>query len=114
MAMIRARDRVDSDAPMRLVYSVRSPDEVLYAAELSDRRAAGLPVDLVYTRRAPAGQPIGRLDARAVRAAAPVGQLPLLYVCGPTGFVEAVASALVDAGHQEALIRTERFGPSGG
>ena len=64
--------------------------------------------------RAPAGQPIGRLDARAVRAAAPVGQLPLLYVCGPTGFVEAVASALVDAGHQEALIRTERFGPSGG
>jgi ferredoxin-NADP reductase len=114
MAMVRARDRADPGVPMRLVYSVRSPADVLYAAELAERRAAGLPVDLVYTRRAPVGQPVGRLDARAVRAASPVGQWPLLYVCGPTGFVEAVARALLDAGHEEAVIRTERFGPSGG
>jgi ferredoxin-NADP reductase len=78
-------------------------------------RAAGLPVDLVHTRCARAGQPVGRLDAAAVRVAVPAQELrPLLHVCGPTRFLETVANALVDAGHQEAAIRTERFGPSGG
>jgi ferredoxin-NADP reductase len=38
---------------------------------------------------------------------------PHVFVCGPTGFVEAVASALVSIGHQPERIRTERFGPSG-
>ena len=36
------------------------------------------------------------------------------YVCGPTGFVETVASSLVDLGHKPQNIRTERFGPTGG
>ena len=35
------------------------------------------------------------------------------FVCGPTPFVEAVASGLVLAGIETNLIRTERFGPSG-
>jgi ferredoxin-NADP reductase len=34
-------------------------------------------------------------------------------VCGPTGFVESVADALVELGHVPELVRTERFGPSG-
>jgi ferredoxin-NADP reductase len=34
-------------------------------------------------------------------------------VCGPTGFVEAVADLLVDQGHAPKRIKTERFGPSG-
>jgi ferredoxin-NADP reductase len=37
-----------------------------------------------------------------------------VFVCGPTGFVEAVADLLVRAGHGAAAIKTERFGPSGG
>ena len=36
-----------------------------------------------------------------------------MFVCGPTGFVEAVADALVALGHPEHRIRTERFGPTG-
>jgi ferredoxin-NADP reductase len=39
---------------------------------------------------------------------------PLLYVCGPTGFVEHVAGLLVDLGHDPHTVKTERFGPSGG
>jgi len=35
---------------------------------------------------------------------------PIVYVCGPTGFVEHVADALVRIGHPPARIRTERFG----
>jgi ferredoxin-NADP reductase len=39
---------------------------------------------------------------------------PAVFICGPTGFVEAAASLLVKAGHDASVIKTERFGPSGG
>jgi len=35
------------------------------------------------------------------------------FVCGPTAFVEAAASALVELGHEAERIKTERFGPTG-
>ena len=38
---------------------------------------------------------------------------PIVYVCGPTGFVERVSDLLIDLGHDPAKIKTERFGPSG-
>jgi ferredoxin-NADP reductase len=34
-------------------------------------------------------------------------------VCGPTPFVEAVATLLVELGHEPSRVRTERFGPTG-
>ena len=57
MAMIRARRAAGSRAPFRLIYSVRTPDDVIYADELR-RRARddqGLDVAYVYTREAPRG-----------------------------------------------------------
>jgi ferredoxin-NADP reductase len=36
------------------------------------------------------------------------------FVCGPTGFVEAVADLLVGLGLDPARVKTERFGPTGG
>ena len=42
------------------------------------------------------------------------GERPRVYVCGPTPFVEAVAQALVQLGHDPHTIKTERFGPTGG
>jgi ferredoxin-NADP reductase len=38
---------------------------------------------------------------------------PRVFVCGPTGFVEQVADALVDLGHAPDAIHAERFGPTG-
>ncbi|WP_026910426.1 FAD-binding oxidoreductase [Patulibacter minatonensis] len=35
-----------------------------------------------------------------------------VFVCGPTGFVEAAADLLVQRGHDPAAIHAERFGPS--
>jgi ferredoxin-NADP reductase len=35
-------------------------------------------------------------------------------VCGPTPLVEVAARALRDIGHLQNLIKTERFGPTGG
>jgi ferredoxin-NADP reductase len=119
MAMIRTRAATGTHAPFRLVYSVRGPDDALYAAELAERQRGddGLHVDYVYTRTAPAGWPVppGRIGAGALSAP---GWTPdrhaAVFICGPTGFVETAANLLVNAGHAPRTIKTERFGPSGG
>jgi ferredoxin-NADP reductase len=119
MSMIRVRAELGSRVPFRLVYSARDPDSALYTEELV-RRARddhGLDVAMVYTRAAPDGwtRPIGRLDNRVLGEAGwPAEFEPSCFVCGPTGFVEAVANLLVGAGHAPERIKTERFGPSGG
>jgi ferredoxin-NADP reductase len=114
MAMLRTHAQVGSSAPVRLLYSVRTPDAVFYGPELERWRDA---TTIAYTRVAPEGsaRPAGRVDAGLVMDACwPALDLPTCYVCGPTGFVEAVSDLLTLAGHDSARIRTERFGPSGG
>ncbi len=109
MAMLRTHRAVGSGAPFRLVYSVRSPDELMYAAELDDLRADA-DIDLVFTREAPPDhhRPAGRITLSDLGTAPSLR--PTVYVCGPTGFVEAAAAMLVTLGHDERAIRTERYG----
>jgi ferredoxin-NADP reductase len=118
MAMVRQRIAEGLSTPMRMVYSTRSPETVLYGEEL--RAAANLDpqlrIDLTYTREAPPGWRgrVGRLDsAQLAELTWPASAAPNTFVCGPTGFVEAVADMLVDQGHDARRIKTERFGPSG-
>lgn len=118
MAMIRARAAAGSRVPFRLIYSVRSPDEVFYADELRRRVRddMGLDVAYAYTRRAPEEWPgkVGRLGLAAVATHGwPPDLAPACFVCGPTGFVETVADILVAQGHEPRKVKTERFGPSG-
>jgi ferredoxin-NADP reductase len=111
MAMVRA-----GAGQCRLLYSVRRPDTVIYAAELEKRAARGdVDLTLAYTRAAPPGASrTGRIDAELVAAVTwPPEAAPTTYVCGPTPFVEAAADLLVCAGHDPASIRTERFGGTG-
>jgi ferredoxin-NADP reductase len=119
MAMIRARAVAGRRVPFRLIYSVRDPGTALYATELAERERAGdgLTVSYVYTRAAPAGSglPTSRISGNVIAAAGfPAAASPAVFVCGPTGFVEAAAVLLIDAGHDPRAIKTERFGPSGG
>ncbi|HTU70173.1 MAG TPA: ferredoxin reductase [Candidatus Baltobacteraceae bacterium] len=118
MAMIRTRAQTRSRAPFRLLYSVRSPQAVIYADELRQRAAAdaGLEISYIYTRGVPDGwpRPAGRIDAETIAQATFSAHMqPACYVCGPTPFVEAAANLLIEAGHDAARIKTERFGPSG-
>jgi ferredoxin-NADP reductase len=118
MSMIRSRAAVGSHAPFQLLYSVRSPADALYPAELAERQrqADGLRVDYLYTRSVPAGwpRPPGRLSAAELPRGDVTPAPPAVFVCGPTGFVEAAANLLIQAGHRPGAIKTERFGPSGG
>ena len=118
MAMIRARGAAKSLAPFRLLYSVRSPADVIYAAELTRRASEDPAFDLTYayTRAAPAGSPQRprRIDAATIDEVTwPASSYPTCYVCGPTPFVEAVADLLIAAGHTAERVKTERFGPTG-
>jgi ferredoxin-NADP reductase len=113
MAIVRAHHDAHSDARFRLLYSVRSRPDALYADELESLVGDHLDVQWVYTRQAPDGarRRPRRVDAEILSAdVIPAGDRPLVYVCGPTGFVEAVAGTLVALGHDPARIRTERFG----
>jgi ferredoxin-NADP reductase len=103
--------------PVRLLYSVRSLDEVIYHQELTQLAAdTGLDLQLTLTRQWPedwAGRR-GRIDRKLLdEVAFPAAERPLVYVCGPTAFVETAAEALVAGGHEASRIKTERFGPTG-
>jgi ferredoxin-NADP reductase len=110
MAMLRHRTRIGADAAMRLVYSVRTAADVIYAEELA---ALGDDVVVTYTREPPAGWGghTGRIDAGLIGAAASGAMTA--YICGSNGFVEAASGLLLDAGLAPEAIRTERFGPTG-
>jgi ferredoxin-NADP reductase len=117
MAMIRESAAAGSDVDMRLLYSSRSWDDVIYRDELGRLAGGGLTVAHSLTRSQPAGWTgyARRVDAEMLAEVGPASRdRPHVYVCGPTPFVEAVASALVELGHEPQRIKTERFGPTGG
>jgi len=119
MAMIRHRVAVGSAVPARLLYSSRSYEEIIFREELEDlvARDGSLEVIHTLTRSTPEGWSgyRKRIDAEMLEE---VGWLPkersLVFVCGPTSFVEGVADALVGLGHDPARVKTERFGATGG
>jgi len=113
MAMIRAHAASGSTARFRLLYSVRTAEDAFYTEELAALASANLTVDWVYTRVAPDGwpAPAGRVNRQVLEASTiAAGENPSVFVCGPTGFVETVADALVALGHSAASVKTERFG----
>jgi ferredoxin-NADP reductase len=112
MAMIRSHRDSGSAARFRLLYSVRNPDDVFFRSEL-EAPTPGLEVTWAYTRATPPGwpRPAGRVTGDDLSAHCfPASETPAVFVCGPTGFVEAVANALVLLGHDPARVKTERFG----
>lgn len=113
ISMARARARSRSSAPFRMLVSVRTPSDAMYREELEALDTPGIELDWVYTREAPAHWPgrVGRIAADDLAAATwPASARPLVYICGPTGFVEAAATAMVEHGHEMTRVRTERFG----
>ena len=119
MAMLRHRHANASHVPARLLVSARRADDILYSAELAELAEAddGFELLATLTREAPSGWTgfTRRVDRDMLEEVAwSPEELPRVFICGPTSFVEAAANALVDLGHDPALVKTERFGPTGG
>ena len=123
-SMLMHRERMAPEIPALLLYSARGPEDIIYRRFLGDmtQRSPQVSVCLTLTRRQPPGWNgyARRVDPAMLRDC--IGQLAainggdegqlLCYVCGPTGFVEAAADALLAVGVPETVIRTERFGPT--
>jgi ferredoxin-NADP reductase len=107
IAMLRhARDVGRTDL-LHLVAASRTMSELPYADELI---AAGAVVALSRESSA-AGRAAGRLVATEL---APVVQADVTYfLCGSTGFTEAVSDLLMGLQVPVEAVRVERFGPSG-
>jgi len=119
MSMLRHRAASGSAVPMRLLYSAKTEAGLIYRRELDALAGEGDGLDVVYTltREEPVGWAgrTGRVDRELLDELAwPAADEPLAFVCGPTAFVEAVSSALVEVGFPPHRVKTERFGPTGG
>jgi ferredoxin-NADP reductase len=119
MAMLRHRERMNSKAPARLLYSSRTFADIIYHEELDRLAAAGDGIEVFHTltREKPQGWKgfTRRVDQAMMQEVAwPKEQMPAVYICGPTTFVEAAASLLVTMGYPPISIKTERFGATGG
>jgi len=113
MSMLRHGRATGTSHLLRLVVSVRTPDDLLYADELP-----GPEVTVVHTRAAPGGsdRAAGRLttdDLRMVLGPDP-DERTRVYICGSGGFADAASAHLLELGIPAERIRVERFGPTTG
>jgi len=118
MSMLRHHRAHDFAAPALLLYSSRTLDDVIYLNELESYAStdSGPTVSLTLTRQNPPGWTgyTRRIDQRMIDDLLDeVGEPTLVFICGPTAFVENAAGLCVAAGVSAERIRTERFGPSG-
>ena len=99
--------------PVRLLYGAASRDQLVYAEDIEAMRGEmNLEVELVLARASPdwSGR-TGILDGDMVRSWLPVDQPRhwLFFLCGPSPMMEAVESALHEAGVPLRRIIYERF-----
>ena len=122
-SILAHREAVAVAVPALLLYSARTPDDIIYRTWLDaiPQRTLHAGVRYTFTRRQPPGWSgyNRRIDPAMLQEclddlATLNGDVttPLCYVCGPTGFVETVADGLLEIGIPECVIRTERFGPT--
>jgi ferredoxin-NADP reductase len=119
MAMLRHRSAAAGTVPAVLLYSSRTLQDVIYRDELARLAAEreGLRVVHTLTRARPAGWTGGarRIDRSMLdEVGFPASARPQVFICGPTSLVESAGRLLLELGHERSLIKTERFGPTGG
>ncbi len=116
MSMLRHHAAAGSDADARLLLSAMGLEDVIYRDELEMLDGGPVRVHVTLTRRRPPGWTgyDRRVDAAMLaEVGPPPAARPMVFVCGPTAFVETVADLLVEMGHLPLAVRTERFGGTG-
>ena len=132
MSMIRSRADAESSYPLSLLFSVRTENDILFKTELEKvaDETNNFELFITLTRsisECPSMKYIthGRIDRKMIGTVITsliessktlnkndsVSLPARAYVCGGSGFVEAIGSYLLDLGMGYDDIRTERFGP---
>ncbi|HEX5740034.1 MAG TPA: 2Fe-2S iron-sulfur cluster-binding protein [Pilimelia sp.] len=117
LAVVRSILAVEPHSTVTLLYGNRTPDSVMFAAELAglaDRHGRRLRLVHVYSAHGARR----RIDAALLRALA-LPPADRAYLCGPEPMVHAVRAALVEGGMPADAVHHELFatsapGPSGG
>ncbi len=88
------------DREIIFIESARSSDKIMYYDELKNMLITRLTTDE------------GHIDQEFLQKHTEkfLTAMPMIYICGPTPFVETAATAMVNIGYNPHLIRTERFG----
>ncbi len=121
MAMLREhvaqKEKItESTRDLVLLISARTKEKVPYYIELEEYKNQYPNIKIFYTltENTPAGWTgFSRRVDKEMLAEIVTGlldKMPMTYICGPTGFVEAVANTLVEIGINPHSIKTERFG----
>jgi ferredoxin-NADP reductase len=110
MAMLRHARATGRTDLVRLVVSVRSPDDLYYRDEMT-----GPEVTVVYSRQPPPGwpRPAGRLTLGDLAPLDDLAAGATAYVCGSARFADAASRLVVEGGVPVERVRVERFGPTG-
>ncbi len=108
MAMLRHARQQQAAHLVRLIVSVRRPEDFYYPDEL-----LGPETTVIYTRAAPPGhpRPPGRITPEDLEPL-PAGD-PTACICGSSPFADAATDAAISVGVPVDRIRVERFGPTG-
>jgi ferredoxin-NADP reductase len=117
MSMFRYHADLNAQSHMRLVYSARTEQDLLYREELSTLASDRRDVVITLTRDQSSTWPgrRGRIDHDLLsELTSPLSEDLLCLICGPTTFVESVADALIAIGVIPGNVKTERFGPTNG
>jgi ferredoxin-NADP reductase len=115
-SMLRHRAAQNASAPVLLLYSARTWEELIFREELLALRQEGNRFDLVLTLTREHAAHIADYDRRIDPAmvAELLHRMPSppnqVFVCGSNAFVTAAADALIAADVAAAIIRTERYG----
>ena len=117
MAMLRHHASAQAQIPVRLLYSARTIDDIIFRDELQRlARGGAVRIEYTLTRESPVDWTghKRRIDRALLEGVAwPATDGARAFVCGPTPLVEQVATLLVELGYDPPRVRTERFGPTG-
>jgi len=107
MAMLRLARREAAAAPVHLIASVRSLEDLIYASELE-----GADTTMIFTRTVPEGfvRSAGRITSEDVRPH--LRDDGIVFICGSAGFADGATERTLEAGADASSIRVERFGPT--
>jgi len=107
-AMLSAHEQSNSNAPMKLLYSARHYDDILFKDDFLSSK--DVTITLTQEQLDNWRGNTGRINLEMLNEIIKNLDSPLCYICGMSPFVDAASNGLIELGIPAANIKTERFG----